>query len=66
MEHVKVEISLKKAAAYRIAKNIFMKHKRTTLVNINSYDKIIIIEYRGVRTEDDIDAGMKITRITLK
>lgn len=59
---VRVELIIDKSSAFRIAKQVFHKNKKTNQCHINAHNVNVIITYTGKRDLESIEAGMKILR----
>ena len=68
MRHIQFNIEtgliINKATAVKMASIAFMRNKRATEVHIRSYNKLVVLAYRGSRTDlTALTASIEIVRV---
>ena len=66
MNQIRLEtgLAIDKRTAIKMASEAFILNKRTTVVHIRSYNKLIVLSYRGKRSDESvIRANTSVVRV---
>ena len=64
LSQIETGLKINKQTAIKMASEVFVKSKRVTEVHIRSYDRLVVLSYRGNRENElEIRNGVQVVRV---